>query len=110
MPSKGQKAAAAAKGGGSAAGGGSKPASPTRAKMPKKQADMLDWAQKKLDKPRDDVNHHIGVPYDHWDYSNDAAGRQAEADARKIGTYKCLVVEFELMHKFPAVGYEDGGA
>ena len=73
MPSKGQKAAAAAKGGGSAAGGGSKPASPTRAKMPKKQADMLDWAQKKLDKPRDDINHHIGVPYDHWDYSNDAA-------------------------------------
>ena len=87
-----------------APGGGAKTTSPTRAKAPARQLQMTAMFDKKLDKPRDDINHKIGVPYDHWDYDSTAAGKAAEAEAKKVGTFACAVVDFELVHKFPSVG------
>ena len=87
---------------GAAAGGGAPPKSPTRAKAPAGQTKLARaW---KLDKPRDEINHHIGVPYDHWDYANTAAGKAEAAKAKAVGTFKCLVTDFELLHQFPSVG------
>ena len=60
-------------GGGSADGGGKK--SPTWAKT-SRQSTLFRTYPKVLAQPRDDIGHHIGVPYDHWDYANTVDGRK----------------------------------
>ena len=59
---------------------------------------------KKLLKPRDDINHLIGVPYVHWNYASTAAGKAEELAAKEKGTFECKVADFVLMHQFPASG------
>ena len=76
-------------------------AAPVRAKA--HQSRLEASFEKKLKAPRDDINHVIGVPYDHWNYANSAAGKAEEARAKETGTFKCKVVDFELSKRFPAI-------
>ena len=50
----------------------------SRAPKAKKDQRIDGVFYKKLAKPRDDINHLIGVPYDHWDYVNTADGKKEE--------------------------------
>ena len=92
MPKKKGKAKAGAAAEGSAA--------PVRAKAHQSRLEVS--FEKKLKAPRDDINHVIGVPYDHWNYASSAAGKAEEAHATETGTFKCKVVDFELSKRFPA--------
>ena len=75
-------------------------AAPVRAKA--HQSRLEASFEKKLKAPRDDINHVIGVPYDHWNYASSAAGKAEEARATETGTFKCKVADFELSKRFPA--------